>query len=305
MPIASGPFVELRYIPETVRGTTPTTPQLKVLRATSRNINLTKNMLQSAEVRRHRQKRTVRHGFEQIGGGIGFEVCPQAHDDILAVALAGAWDTNVLKVGTTLTTLTMERAFADVNQYQVFRGVTVASSTLKIAPEGIVTCDITPIGMSGGEFSSTPLDATVEEAADTEPYTSFDGTISEGGTAIAVVTGLDITVNNNRSVQAVVGSKTSPDVFEGEAIISGNMTLFFQNVALFNKFKNESESSLSLDFNDYNNVQNLTLSMPRIKYSAAGIDPPPSGPIIITMPYMALYDATAATTLSLTRALAA
>jgi hypothetical protein len=90
---ASGVRVRLAYVAETTRGVTPGSPSMKTLRATERAINLTKGILETAEVRVDRQIADQRHGFNQVGGTVGFELSSQAYDDMLEATLGGAWTT--------------------------------------------------------------------------------------------------------------------------------------------------------------------------------------------------------------------
>lgn len=92
---ASGVRVRLAYVAEAIgnRGVTPGSPSMKTLRATERAINLTKGLLETAEVRVDRQIADQRHGFNQVGGTVGFELSQNAYDDMLGALLGGLWTT--------------------------------------------------------------------------------------------------------------------------------------------------------------------------------------------------------------------
>lgn len=301
MATASGARAALQYIAEVTRGTTPGTPQMKILRATQININPRKNLLESNERRPDRQKRDVRHGFQSIEGTIGTELSLWNADDWIAACLGGAWTANVLKVGTTVATFTAERRFEDLALYQVFKGVNPNTLALSIQPEQIVTANFGVIGMSTPAMSGTQLDATPTAAQTHAPFASFDGSIEEGGSAIAVVTGLEINIDNNRALQPVVGSNTSPDVYDGRCNVSGRISAMFESATLLNKFLNETESSIYVRLDDPDGVNWLDITIPRIKYSGGDIDPPDSGPVIQDLPFVALYDESDATTIMFER----
>lgn len=90
---ASGTSARVAYSQfETTHGTTPASPQFTVLRAISRNINLKKAALESAETRQTRQRADVRHGFNQVEGAIQVELAMEAHNDwLLASVGTNAW----------------------------------------------------------------------------------------------------------------------------------------------------------------------------------------------------------------------
>lgn len=383
MALASGANVGLSYVVETTHGTTPSSPSMKALRSTGRNINLTKNTQQSEELRDDRQLADLRHGFNQVQGSIPYELSLQAYDDLLEAALSGTWaagaDTGAttldatagafsraagsfltdgfevgdivtasgfstsgnngrfrvtavaattltvspidgqamgtesgagdeqvtaagkkLKIGSTLRTFTIERRFTDINQYQVFKGVAVNQMSLSISPESIVGGSFELLGMSAQPFSGTSLGAPSAAPAET-PLSSFDGALYEGGTQIGVVTGLDLTLNNNRTLEGVVGSQFSPDVFEGTCNVSGTLTAFFEDASLVDKFINETESSLDLLLDDINGTDFIRVRLPRLKYTGGDIDPPQQGPITLSMPFTALVDSEQGTTMTIQR----
>lgn len=383
MSIASGSRVRLSYVPEITMGTTPGSPSMKTLRATSRSIMPNINTLESAEVRSDRQKADVRHGFAQVAGTPGFELSTSSYDDFLEAALSGTWAVipdattiavattttftrasgsfvtdgyrpgdivksvgfstsgnngtwrvtavvaatltvdgplvaevsgagkNIqypgkrLDIGTTLRTFTIERAFLDVTLYQVFKGVAINQMTLNIRPEAIVNGTFGLVGMDPLTAMSGSSLGAPAAAPTNSPYDSFNGSIYEGGVAIAVCTGLDVTLDNGRSVTGVVGSRISPEVFEGQAKVSGNLSAFFSTAALFNKFINETESSIWNKLNDPNGTDFMNIVMPRIKYNGDPIEPPAEGPIIQALPWQALVHATYGTTMWIQRSNAA
>ena len=120
---------------------------------------------------------------------------------------------------------------------------------------------------------------------------AFEGQLSEGGAESNVVTAMNFTLNNNRSLQAVVGSKFSPDVFEGTAMITGEATVFFEDEVLFNKFVDETISQLSVQMDDLNGTDFIVIGFPAVKYTGGDMDPPAQGPVPITMPWEAQVSA--------------
>lgn len=91
MAIENGTGVQIRFIAESTVGTIPSTPTFAVFRCTSRNINLTKNLLESAEVATHGEETTVRHGFNQVEGNLNTEFVTGNADAWIAAALRGTW----------------------------------------------------------------------------------------------------------------------------------------------------------------------------------------------------------------------
>lgn len=63
-----------------------------VVRATERNVNLEKNLLESEEVRTSRMQRDVRHGFTTSSASIGFEWVAQGHTQLIDAVLDNITD---------------------------------------------------------------------------------------------------------------------------------------------------------------------------------------------------------------------
>ena len=209
------------------------------------------------------------------------------------IAAAG----EVIDIGAVLRTFWVERGFLDVSQFQAFLGCAVNQMNMQIQPEQMVGGSFDVLGMSAGGMLPVSLGGTPAAAATNDPFSAFDGAVYEGGGESSVVTGLNFTLNNNRSLNAVVGSKFSPDVFEGTAEIGGELTVFFEDAVLYNKFFLETVSSLAVRLDDINGTDFMVFGFPSIKYSAADMDPPQQGPVPITMPFEAQVDSVSGTSM--------
>jgi hypothetical protein len=131
------------------------------------------------------------------------------------------------------------------------------------------------------------------------PFDSFTGTLSEGGGVNALVTGIDLTLANNLSALQVIGNDHAVGLVDGRANITGTMTAYFADSTLLDKFISEAESSLEFTIGDGTNT--MTFLMPRIKYSGGDVPVNDEGPIILNMPFQALYDSVDGYSLQITR----
>ena len=197
-----------------------------------------------------------------------------------------------LDMGTGVETAVFERAFPDINQYQVFKGVAGNGIQASVSPTEIVSMTWDLLGMSQDAWSGSALDeSAVYVTPKNSPFAAFDGALYEDGTKIAVVTGMEFTINRNRQTQPVVGSKFSPDVFEATSNITGTASMFFENATLLNKFVDETETQLTVTFRDPGNANNfMAWTLPRVKYNGGTIDPPTEGPVVIEVPFRALLN---------------
>lgn len=196
-------------------------------------------------------------------------------------------------VGTTLSTFTVERQFPDITQYQPFRGVAVNTMSFDLTPESLPTVSYGVIGMDFDAMNGSSIDSTPTAAPTNQPMAPIDGKLLWDSGQITIVTGLTLEVNNNRTLEAVIGATASPDVFEGESMINGEVSVFLEDATYVSLFEDESEALISVrlpDPDDSTAFLNLTLY--RVKFGAANANPPRTGPVILTMPFEALRHAT-------------
>lgn len=299
MAFAQGSRTDIAYVAETVFGTTPTpSPAMKALRHTSSTLNLTKEAFVSEEIRSDRQIEISRHGNRQGAGEIGFELSYGALDDLLTSAMFADWSLNVISPGTTIKPFTIERRFLDIGRYLRFTGCVVNTLSLSITPNAMVTGSL---GIIAKDMTVATTALGSPTAAPTnEPFSSFEGTLTEGGSAIAIVTGLELQLANGIEPNFVIGAPTTPQMSFGRANLTGTLTAFFENSTLLEKFVNETVSSLALTLRDPAG-NTLAIEIPRLKYNGGEVPVDGEGSVILTMPFQALRSSADATNLIITR----
>ena len=255
----------LSFVEEVTPGTTPGSPSMLKFRTTDPlALTTEKAALESEEVISHRQKENVRHGLKSVGGSLPFELSYGSFDPWLEALLSSTFSSGVLKVGSTLKTFTVEQKLAS-NRFIVGRGVTPNQLTLNMTPSGIITGSFDVIGMDFDSATTTlgaPTDVTTNA-----PFIGLgEAALEEGGSSIATVTSVDLTLNANKTGGAVMGQAGSEAATEGMFVVTGNLTARFNSMALFDKFKNETESSLKVTFTNPGDDQTLEFFIPRVKY---------------------------------------
>lgn len=208
--------------------------------------------------------------------------------------------------GVTRSSFTFVRNFDDLevadNPFYIYKGVELNSVQLTIAANSMVTGTFSVVGQSQTtEQDLTSLGVpTYPPASTTSPLDSFTGSLNEGGTAVAVITEISMTLQNGIEPRFVVGSKDSILPSLGRSNLTGQVTAYFENSTLVNKFLNETESSITFSLPDgAGNI--LKFIIPRIKYTGGQPDVSGEGPITLAMPFQALLDASEGTNLILER----
>lgn len=300
MAFAQGSRSGLSFVVESTFGTTPGSPSMVNLPYNTHSLTLGKESLESAEIRSDRLTNIFRHGNRNVAGTIDVDFRADDFDDLLESAFFSTLDSvGVMKIGTTPKHLTIEDRAEDITQYRQFTGATVSSMAMTIEPNAIVTASFDMVGKDMAQ-AQTPLDAAITDSSNNEPFDSFTGTLLEGGGAIATVTSLDFTVDNSVEPTFVVGDATTPQVEFGRASITGNVSIYYEDATLIDKFINETESSLSIALTDGVSGNIYTFLFPRIKYNDAAVPVEDEQSRIITLPFVALRDAVEETNLKLT-----
>ena len=328
--MADGSRHSLYAVKEATYGVTPNNPALDLVRITGTTLGLTKDPLESEEIRSDRQIADFRLGANQIGGDINFELSYGSFDQFLqGVMLSNDWtapaDTGVASLGATASgydrvagsfltdgflvgqmvgatgfvgagyngnsiitavdALTMTttpengshgveagsgdeqiiasevvkcgtlrssfsfiRHFADIaaidKPYYIYKGVEQDSVSLTIAANKMITGVFKVFGQSlTTEQDLTSLGVpTYNAPSATTPLDSFTGSLEEGGVPVAVVTEITLNLVNGIEPRFVVGNKNSIDPTIKRSNLTGQVTAYFEDSTLVDKFINETES---------------------------------------------------------------
>lgn len=289
MAFAQGSRSQLTYILEVTFDTTPGTPAMVRLPITSHDLSLKKEAIESDEIRPDRQVAVFRHGNKSVTGTIDVEFAPLNFDELIEGALFGDFDSSdELRLGTTFKSFSFEDGALDVDQYRVFTGCGINSMSMALAPNAMVTASFGVIGAGADAVSGSSIDAVPTEPQSDDPFDSFSGTIKEGGSSIATVTALDFSIENGLNPAFVIGTATAPQMEYGRGRVTGNMTVYFENSTLLNKFINETETSIQFTLSG---STSYTFDFPKVKYSGGDIPLDNEQSRFITMPFVGLYEA--------------
>lgn len=288
----------LAYVQEVTYGVTPATPVFKALRHTGTTLGMSRDTLISNELRSDRMIPGVRGGSQQVAGDIDFEFSFGSFDDILAAVLCGNWvvdggGTGIdrLKAGSVRRSFTLERDFADATdkRYHRFTGVEFDTMSLAVAANSLVTGSFGTIGQAQALAAAIVTGATYPAASTTEVFDSFNGEIRDDGVVIAVVTEVNLELNNGLATRYVVGSRNSLRPSIGRSNLSGTIGAYFETVALLEKFINEENSSIAFDLPDIDG-NSYTVVAPKLKYMGGQPDVSGEGPVLLSMPFQAMLD---------------
>lgn len=301
MTFAQGSRTGLSYVVESSFGVTPSSPSMASLPYNSHSLNLSKQRVQGNEIQTDRMPRVDRHGNRQVGGDIVVDLRPGDFDDLIESAFFSTFDSSgVITIGTSQQFLTIEDSANDITQYRQFIGCGVSTMSVSIAPNQMVTTTFSIVGKDLTQ-TATPLDATPSASSGNQPFDSYSGSISDGGSSLAIVTAIDFSISNSLAPTFVVGSASTPQLEFGRAVVEGTVSAYYEDATLINKFLNETTSNIEVVVDDPTSGSSYTFLIPEVKYN--GADVPVSNPQsrIITLPFVGIYDSGESTNIKLTK----
>ena len=300
MTIATGSRHDMAYVAESTFGTTPTTPVFVPIRHTGTTLGLSKDAIESEELRQDRQIAHYRHGNKSVSGDVNIELSYGSFDDLLQATLAGSWASDVLLAGTTRRSFTIERHHSDINKYLRSTGCSFNSMSLSVAPNSMVTGSFSIIGKSFTVASTAISGATYSSESTSAPFDSFTGSVNEGGSSVAVVTGIELSIDNGMEALYVVGSDETLLPSIGKSTVTGSITAYFENSLLIDKFISETASSLEFTLTDQAG-NSYIFELPNVKYNSGNPEVGGPGAITVSLDFVALYDGGTGSQIQITR----
>jgi len=194
----------------------------------------------------------------------------------------------------TNTYFTIEHNYSDLDLSEVFTDCKFGSMAIKLPPSGMGTIDfaVTGLDMTSKDSAAAPYFTSPTALGEEGVVAAVNGALYVEGNAVALLTGLDFTVDAGLTpADAVVGSNVKTDVFDGRVAVSGNMTVYFSNATFRDYFDDETEVSIHGAFTTSNDADAnfLAFCMPRVKVGGASKDDGEKG-LIQTMPFTALLN---------------
>lgn len=185
---------------------------------------------------------------------------------------------------------TVEHWFSDISESESFVDCKVNTVAVAITPTGMATVDFGFIGrsqdLSASQYFTTPTAATT-----TGVTAGANGLLMVSGATVGNVTGISFDINGNMTREDVIGSSASPDIFAGSVLVSGQITILFEDDTYSQMFEDETEASIAVALTTSNDAAAdfVSFVMPRIKVGGNSKDDGQKG-IVQTLPFTALLN---------------
>lgn len=304
---AVGSNSRIIYGEEATFGTAPSwaSTHSRILPFISESLGLKQNLIRSNAIYSGRNLSRPAIGQKDIGGSIKTELNPymgimlkHIMGSVATVAGSGL-GTHTFKVGALPVGLTIEKGMTDIPYYFLYSGCRVNKATFTMKSEGFCDLDIDIMGaVRAGAGTSAD---TAPVALGHVPFSVSEALITEGGSAVGVVTDFNFTIENdldggNYVIPATgftFGQRIS--LPEGRCTVTGKITALFSSTALLTKALASTETALMVTFSRGDGLgtagnESLSIELPELIYEPS--DPQISGPkgIVIDLPFQAYYD---------------
>jgi len=187
-----------------------------------------------------------------------------------------------LRNGTTEHAYSIERKheLGVTDVYFRFLGMVVNTFNISVSANAILTGDIGFIGKTGTYGAATVASATSAAAANDIMEAITDvGDIMEGSTLTELssvfIRDLRVSLNNNVRGKPAIGTLGNADVGVGEFNVTGSMSIYFANSAMYAKLANNTDSGISFKTEDGSTEGSgnaYVWTMPRVKFSSDAIN---------------------------------
>lgn len=140
----------------------------------------------------------------------------------------------------------IDQYLQDIDVSTVFGGCRFTGFDLRGTPNGMAELTVGVMGMSATALASgaspyytTPTEYTSDSLVMADAVIAF-----AGSTDVTVLTAVEVSYQINTATLPVIGSTTTPDVFDGEARLTGSVTMLVEDLDNLSNYTNETELEL-------------------------------------------------------------
>jgi hypothetical protein len=216
-----------------------------------------------------------------------------------------ALSTSRLVNGSTQRSYTMEKAFQDIAQFFFYRGMTASKVMMSLQSGKRITGSFDFLGKDGGRAAATTLPGAPVASKTFEAMNAVRGVgnILEGGALLTgtFIKSLEWGLDNSLRGRDAIGTLGNVSIGAGTIDLSGTMLVYLADGTLYDKFLNNTATSLSFRMVDAAG-NGYIVTLPRVEYKDAKVQ---AGSInqdaMLSLPFEANQDATSGKTILVDR----
>ena len=175
--------------------------------------------------------------------------------------------TSRLANGTTEMSFTLEKEFNDITQFLAYRGMSASKMSLNYAAASLTDGSFEFIGKDSVRAAATTLPGTPTASLtyDIQNGVTGVGQLWEGGAPITgtFIKSLSLNVDNSLRGQKAINNLGNVGIGSGDFMPSGQLEVYFANGTMYDKFLNDTYTSLTIGSND-TAKNGYVITMPRV-----------------------------------------
>lgn len=192
----------------------------------------------------------------------------------------------------TMDSFTIEQFYDTVNISERYTGCMFGTASLDIQPNAISTVEFSINGVKKvSPDGSTQYFTSPAAAPTTSSMAGNAGCIVLDGQRVAVATSASLEVGSELTPAEVIGSRTSPAIFRDRIKATGEVSLYFTDNTVYQKFVDETEVGAVFTFTG-NGSEVMNFIMPRVKLGGADKTDEENTGVVQTVPFTALLPTT-------------
>jgi hypothetical protein len=248
----------------------------------------------------------------EVGGDVSIELSATSFDDFIESTMCSTWqaDTPALgsrqvKIGTTDSSYSIEKEFADQGLFAAFSGMRLGGMSLSMAYGEIITGSFT----FAGAGATTPVSSLVGTGSTTAATTTdvlnassdFGSLTIDGVATDACIMSMELSVDNALRAINCLGSDAPTDQRKGTATVTGSIELYLSAASYALYSKALLNQSIAVKYTVTDGTNTYEFHIPNAKLS--GETPSSSGldsDVMVTLEYTGLYDPTTESSLVIT-----
>lgn len=290
MAFSTGSSTRISYVKEVTFGTTPGTPDMKILPYSGSTLELTKEAFEDPSIRGDRNVEDFRHGTRSVAGDITFAMRADDYDELIEAALFSSFNTaGIIKNGITPTYLSIEVATLNTDYFEVYKGCTINTFSISATPNALINGTFGIIGRDK-TLASTPLEASPTASSGASPFDGFGGAVEIDGVPFNSVTAINFQIENNIEQDFVIGSNLAANLSPGRFRVTGTIEAYVENATLMNTFLEETLREISIDLSSSVTGATYTFLFPAVKFNSGSSPVSTEQSKIQTFNFAALYD---------------
>lgn len=186
----------------------------------------------------------------------------------------------------------IERYYPDLDFAELFTETRIGGYTIDLPATGISTIAIPVMGRDMTTFSGSNAPYFTSPTAETTTgvCAAVNGLLRVGGSAIGVVTGLNIQLARSPSTRSVVGQNFSPEVFLGRNVLTGTINAMLESSTLIDYFRNETEVEVLalLTTSTADAADAISIHLPRVKVGGVSVTVSGESEVSLSLPFTGL-----------------